>query len=58
MLLAGTVIALDVMAGRKRLDTITAVYFGLIIGLFLTYILKIAFSHVLRPTRRRPPGLR
>ena len=49
LLLAGTVIALDVMAGRKRLDTITAVYFGLIIGLFLTYILKIAFSHVLPP---------
>jgi uncharacterized protein YacL len=35
---------LDVMLGRKRLDTITAVYFGLIIGLFLTYGLKTAFG--------------
>ena len=36
-------------SGRKRLDTITAVYFGLIIGLFLTYILKIAFGTTLEP---------
>jgi uncharacterized protein YacL len=45
--LAVAVIALDVMSGRKRLDTITAVYFGLIIGLFLTYILKTAFGTAL-----------
>ncbi|MBA4106430.1 MAG: PIN/TRAM domain-containing protein [Pirellula sp.] len=44
ILLAATVIAVDVFAGRKRLDTITAVYFGLIIGLFLTYVLTIALS--------------
>jgi len=44
MLLAGGVVAADIALGRKRLDTITAVYFGLIIGLFLTYILKTAFS--------------
>jgi uncharacterized protein YacL len=44
VLLALGVVGLDVMSGRKRLDTITAVYFGLIIGLFLTYILKTAFG--------------
>ncbi len=49
VLLAAGVVALDVMVGRKRLDTITAVYFGLIIGLFLTYILKTAFGTALNP---------
>jgi uncharacterized protein YacL len=49
VVLAIAVIALDVMAGRKKLDTITAVYFGLIIGLFLTYILKTAFGTALDP---------
>jgi uncharacterized protein YacL len=47
--LAAAVVWLDVMVGRKRLDTITSVYFGLIIGLFLTYILKVAFSTALDP---------
>ncbi|MBL9164802.1 MAG: TRAM domain-containing protein [Planctomycetaceae bacterium] len=49
ILLAATVIAIDVFAGRKRLDTITAVYFGLIIGFFLTYVLTIAISPWLVP---------
>jgi uncharacterized protein YacL len=49
ILLAGTVIGVDISAGRKRLDTITAVYFGLIIGLFLTYVLTIAISPWLVP---------
>jgi uncharacterized protein YacL len=44
ILAAGAIIALDIKTGRKRLDTITSVYFGLIIGLFLTFILKTAFS--------------
>ncbi|MEQ8837396.1 MAG: TRAM domain-containing protein [Lacipirellulaceae bacterium] len=49
ILLAGLVIGVDVWARKKRLDTITAVYFGLLIGLFLTYVLKIALSPVLLP---------
>lgn len=49
ILLAGSVIAVDVFSGRKRLDTITAVYFGLIIGLFLTYVMMIALSPWLEP---------
>jgi len=53
ILLAGVVIAIDVLVGRKRLDTITAVYFGLLIGLLLTYVLTIALSPVL-PDRGAP----
>jgi uncharacterized protein YacL len=49
--LAALVIAADVFAGRKRLDTISAVYFGLVIGLFLTYVLSIALSPVLAPDK-------
>ncbi len=47
ILIAAVVIAVDVFVGRKRLDTITAVYFGLVIGLFLTYVLTIALSPLL-----------
>ncbi|HCK41453.1 MAG: PIN/TRAM domain-containing protein [Planctomycetaceae bacterium] len=45
--LASGVIAIDHGVGRKRLDTITSVYFGLLIGLLSTYVLKIALSPVL-----------
>lgn len=45
MLAAVGVIAGDVLVPRKRLDIITSVYFGILIGLFLTY----ALSGVLQP---------
>lgn len=38
------VIVGDIMVGRKRIDLISSVYFGLLIGLLLTYILKLAIS--------------
>ena len=47
MLVAAGVIAADVAMRRKRLDTITAVYFGTIIGLFLTYVFRIALTPLL-----------
>lgn len=47
LLLACAVIAVDIFVRRKRLDTITAIYFGMIIGLFLTYVLKLALSPVM-----------
>lgn len=47
VLLAVGVIAVDVFSGRKRLDTITAVYFGLLIGLLLSYVLQLALSPLL-----------
>ncbi len=45
--LSGLVIAADVLVPRKKIDTVSAVYFGLIIGLFLTYVLRLALSPVL-----------
>ena len=42
--LALGVIALDIAIRRKRLATITAVYFGIIVGLFMTYILSVALT--------------
>lgn len=47
VLLAVAVIAIDTLVSEKRLDVITAVYFGLIIGLFLTYITQLALTPVL-----------
>jgi uncharacterized protein YacL len=44
LVIAAGVLAADVAIRRKRLDTITAVYFGTIIGLFLTYVLQLALS--------------
>lgn len=44
------VLVADSRIRRKRLDTITAVYFGLLIGLFLTYVLQIALQPLL-PTQ-------
>ncbi len=38
------VIIIDVSIRKKRLDTISAVYFGLIIGMFLTYIAGLVLS--------------
>jgi len=47
ILLAMSVIGVDMMVRRKHLDTVSAVYLGLIVGLFLTYVLRLAFSSVL-----------
>lgn len=38
------VIVGDVMIGRKRIDLISSVYFGILIGLLLTYILKLGIG--------------
>lgn len=38
------VIAADILIRRKRIDLISSVYFGLIVGLFLTYVMKLALS--------------
>ena len=43
-LLAMIVISVDMAFPRKRLETITAVYFGLIIGLFLAYVGRLALT--------------
>jgi uncharacterized protein YacL len=47
ILLSLAVIGIDAMVRRKHLDTVSAVYVGLLVGLFLTYVLRLAFSSVL-----------
>ncbi|HUT13969.1 MAG TPA: PIN domain-containing protein [Thermoguttaceae bacterium] len=44
LLLSLGVIALDVAIRRKHLDTISAVYFGLIVGLFMAYVAGLALT--------------
>jgi uncharacterized protein YacL len=47
VLLALGVIAIDQLVPRKQLDTISAVYFGLIVGVFLTYVVYLALTPLL-----------
>lgn len=51
---AATVIVLDVTLPHKRIDTISAVYFGTIVGIVLTYALSIALA----PMLDRAPSFR
>src|SRR5687767_1388748 len=37
-------IALDIVIPHKALDTISSVYFGLIVGLFLTYVVALGME--------------
>lgn len=46
MLLSQAVTAGDILIRRKRLDVITAIYFGLLIGVFLSYLLDIALTPI------------
>ena len=48
--LAGGVIAGDIFLPRKQIDTISAVYFGLLVGVFLTFILTLALEPLLSGT--------
>lgn len=47
LLVGAGVLVADSMIRRKRLDSITAVYFGMIIGLFLTYVFQLALTPIL-----------
>ena len=47
IVLALVVIVVDMAFPRKKLETITAVYFGLIVGLFLAYVVRLALTPVL-----------
>lgn len=42
--MAFAVVVADIYAPRKRIDTISAVYFGVLIGVLLTYVLSIALA--------------
>lgn len=45
--IAAAVVVGDIYVPRKRIDTISAVYFGLVVGTLLTYILGIAAAPLL-----------
>ncbi|MDZ4819486.1 MAG: TRAM domain-containing protein [Planctomycetota bacterium] len=45
--LALLIIGIDAMFPRKRLESITAVYFGMIVGMFLTYVVRLALYPLL-----------
>lgn len=47
IMIAATVVGVDVLFRKKRLDAISAVYFGLIVGVFLTYVVSIALTPLL-----------
>jgi uncharacterized protein YacL len=54
MLIALAVIALDHLNRKKKLDTITAVYFGLIVGFFMTYVLNLALFPIWQYSTLKP----
>jgi uncharacterized protein YacL len=47
LIAAGIVIALDVFVRRKRIETMSAVYFGLLVGVLLTYVVRLALLPLL-----------
>jgi uncharacterized protein YacL len=47
MALAAGAIAVDMLIPRKRIDAISAVYFGVLVGLFLTYVASLAYTPLL-----------
>src|SRR5215217_483477 len=49
--LAGGVIAADALLPRKPIDVISAVYFGLLVGVFLTYVVLLVLTPLLPETK-------
>jgi uncharacterized protein YacL len=50
VLLSLGVIGVDIAVRRKRLDIISAVYFGMVVGLFLAYVVSLALTPWLQDT--------
>jgi uncharacterized protein YacL len=46
--LAVVTILVDYLVPQKRIDTISAIYFGLVVGVLLTYVVTLAITPVLR----------
>lgn len=53
MILTQSVTAIDIFIRRKRLDLISAIYFGLLIGTLLSYLLSVALQPVMMPDATR-----
>jgi uncharacterized protein YacL len=49
-----TVIGIDASLRRKDLTVITAVYFGLLVGVFVTYIAILALTPIIPPSPKHP----
>jgi len=49
MVVSAAVILLDMYVPAKRIDTISAVYFGILVGLFLTYAVRLALAPLFEP---------
>lgn len=54
MLLAVAVVVADIYWPRKRIDTISSIYFGVLIGVLLTYVLSIALAPLLQRSFNAP----
>lgn len=48
IVIAALALTVDVAMPRKRLDIISAVYFGILVGLFLTYVIGVALTPLLQ----------
>ncbi len=53
---AACVLVADIAIRRKRLDVITAVYFGAVIGLFLSYVLQLGLTPLMDQLRNPDVG--
>lgn len=56
MAVALFVVLVDIYVPRKRIDTISAVYFGVLIGILLTYVLWVAIDPLLGEPYNGRPG--
>lgn len=55
VLLSLGVIAIDIFIPRKQIEVISAVYFGLLVGFLLTYILWVALAPLIPDSPYTPP---
>ena len=51
--LAGGVLVADIFIARKPIDVISAVYFGLVVGVFLTYVVMLILTPLFPPPSDR-----
>lgn len=56
MAIALAIVFVDIYVPRKRIDTISAVYFGVLIGILLTYVLWVAIDPLLEEPYNGRPG--
>lgn len=51
---AGVVVLFDVLLPRKRIELLSCIYFGIVVGLFLSYVLSLAISPLLLDADLKP----